>query len=457
MGSGSAVLGLHQLRAELYLPHSMHPGRFHPFTVMKHIRVLPTMLALFFADPAGATDNAVLFWNEQAVNAIRLARTPPPVAAHHLATVHVAIFDSLIGIAPTHRPWQIGGRAPDGADMDAAIAAAAYTVINELWGQAANPQVYRGAYERALAAIPEGAAKADGVAFGRRTADAVLAIRGGSGWDKPVEGVFTGTEPGLWRETPPNFRPPLLPHWRHVKPFIMTSPGQFRVPPPPALDSKESADELAEVARIGARDGAERTEYETLTAPFWADDLGTASPPGHWNVIAQDLARRKNLPTIETARLFALLNLACADAGVSIWDSKFHYNTWRPETALREMTPEINPHAVAVPGFIPLMESPAFPSYPSGHSVFSSAASRLIERFFGTDDIEFTTTSDGLPGALRSFKKLSEARREVGMSRLWGGIHVMSDNIEGQKCGIKIADYVFEHAFPPVSAVRSPE
>jgi hypothetical protein len=337
--------------------------------------------------------------------------------------------------------------------MDAAIATAAHTVIATFWGQAANPQVYGSAYRTSLAEIPDGKAKDDGIAFGKKVADAIIALRMQSGWNKPIEGAFTSTEPGLWRETPPGFRPPVLPHWRYVKPYVMTSPEQFRAPPPPAFDSKEAAEEMAEIVRIGARDNSERTEYQTLAAPFWSDDLGSATPPGHWNVIAQDLARRNKLSTFETARLFALLNLACADAGISSWDSKFHYNTWRPETALRDPNIEtVNPHAARHAEFIPLMASPAFPSYTSGHSTFSSAGSRIVERFFGTDDIEFTTTSDGLPGAVRTFKKLSECRDEIGMSRLWGGIHVMSDNIEGQKCGIAIADYVFANALQPAGS-----
>jgi membrane-associated phospholipid phosphatase len=163
-------------------------------------------------------------------------------------------------------------------------------------------------------------------------------------------------------------------------------------------------------------------------------------------MIAQDLARRYELSVPDAARLFALLNIATADSAVACWDAKFFYSTWRPETAIRDLEPKLNPHWNPHADFIPLMASPAFPSYISGHSTFSASASRLLERFFGTDEIEFTTTSDGLPGAVRSFKRLSEAREEIGMSRVYGGIHTMSDNIEGQKCGIKIADWVFENA-----------
>lgn len=418
---------------------------------MKHPRLvlLAFLAALLTRLPVLAADNPILYWNEQALNAIRLARTPPPIASHHLATVHAAIYDSVNGITRSHKPWQGQEAAPDGADMDAAVASSAYTVINALWGQASNPQNYRNAYDRALADIAEGQPKTDGIAFGRKIAEAVLAIRAKSGWNKPIEGVFSSTDAGKWRETPPGFRPCVLPHWARVVPFVLKSPDQFRAPPPPAVDSKEHADEIAYVAKVGARDNAERTEYETLAAPFWADDLGSATPPGHWNVIAQDLTRRNKLSTAETARLFALLNLACADAGISCWDTKYHYSTWRPETAIREVTKEMNPHAIAHPEFIPLMGSPAFPSYTSGHSNFSAAGSHILERFFRTDDIEFTTTSDGLPGAVRTFKKLSDARKEIGMSRVWGGIHFMSDNLVGQECGLKVADYVYENALQP--------
>lgn len=394
--------------------------------------------------------NAVLDWNTEVINATRLSRNPPPLAALHLATFHAAIFDAVNGITHTHRGWLVTESAPAGADVDASVAAAAHTVLVALWGQSTNPRNLELAYERALAAIPDGTAKTDGLAWGQKVAETVLAVRARSGYDKPIQGPFASNEPGLWRETPSGFRPPVAPHVSKVTPFAMRTPDQFRAPPPPALDSKQCADELAEVARIGARDNAERTEYQTLSTPFWADDLGSCTPPGHWNLIAQDLVRRNNLSVPATARLFALLNFAEADAGIACWDTKFFYRTWRPETAIRELTPALNPHARPVPDFVPNMASPAFPSYVSGHSTFSAAGSRILERFFGTDAIEFTATSDGLPGAVRTFKTLSDCRNEIGMSRVYGGIHVMSDNVEGLKVGLKVADWVFENSLPVV-------
>lgn len=421
---------------------------------MKYPRLLLAVLALcsLAATSVRAADNPVLYWNEQVLNATRLARNPPPIASLHFATYHAAIFDAVNGITRTHRGWLVNDPAPAGANLDAAIASASLTVLNALWGQSSNPRNFQVAYEKAIAGIPDGQAKADGIAWGRQVAEAVLAQRAKSGWNKPAEGgPFASQEQGKWRETPTGFRPPVTPQLTNTVPFAMTSPSQFRAPQPVPIGSKEYAEEIAFVAKVGPRDGAERTEYQTLSTPFWSDDLGTSTPTGHWFQITQDLARRNNLGTVECARLFALVAISGADAGISCWETKFYYRTWRPETAIRETEKSTNPLLIVNPEFIPNMPAPAHPDYTSGHSTFTGAATRMLELWFGTDDIEFTTASDGLPGAVRTFKKLSDARREVGMSRIYGGIHTMSANLEGQKAGMKIADWVFANSLQPLA------
>jgi hypothetical protein len=412
-------------------------------------RLLIPVLGLVLAGRLFA-GNCVLDWNEVAIDSTRLARNPPPAAALYYATFHVAIFDAVNGITRTNHGWLVNDMAPQGADIDAAVAGAAHTVLTKLWTWT-NPRTMQIAYDKALASIPDGQSKTDGIAWGEKVALAVIANRADSGYDKPIPGSYSSTDTGKWRETPPTFRPALLPFWGKVRPFVMTSPSQFRAPPPLPISSKEYADELAYVNRVGPRDGADRTEYETYCTPFWSDDLGTSTPPGHWNTIAQDIARRRNMTVPDAARLFALLNLAMADAGIQCWESKFFYSTWRPETALREITAGVNPGAQANPTFIPNMASPPFPAYPSGHSTFSAAGSRMLELFLGTDSVEFSVGSDGLPDVIHSFKSLSECRREVGMSRVWGGIHTMTDNLEGQKAGMKIADYVFASVLLPIT------
>jgi hypothetical protein len=418
---------------------------------MKSARFL-TLAFLLLVVPltrAGA-GNAVLDWNQQALDATRLARNPPPHSALYLATFHLAIFDAVNGITRTNQGWLVNDPAPAGANMDAAIASASITVLNALWTWT-NPRTLQVAYEKALAAIPDGQPKTDGIAWGRQVAEAVLAKRSTSGYDKPVPGKYSSTEPGKWRETPAAFRPPTLPFWGKVTPFTLTTQSQFRAPPPYTIGSKEYADEIAYVNKVGARDGADRTEYQTLTTPFWSDDLGTATPPGHWNIIAEDIARKRNLSVPETARLFALLNMAEADVGITIWETKFFYSLWRPENAIREMDTSLNPNAKPNPDFIPNLTSPSFPAYTSGHSGFSAAAARTLALFFGTDDIPFSVGSDGLPGVIHAFDKLSDAQHEAGMSRVWGGIHTMSDNLEGQKQGTEVADWVYTHALLPLS------
>jgi hypothetical protein len=408
------------------------------------------LVTAFSRLPLPAADNAVLFWNEQALNATRLARQPPPVIALHLGTFHAAIADAVDGIAGQWQPWLVTEKAPAGANIDAAIASAAYTVLNAIWGQASNPHNFQVAYDTSLAAIPDGQSKTDGIEWGKHVAQLVLADRAKSGFGTPVK-YTAGTKPGEWRETAPEFRAAATPQLGRTKPFVMESAEQFRGPPPPAVESKEFADALNQVAKVGGRDDADRTDYQTQSVPFWSDGLGTSGPAGHWNMIAQGLAKDRKLSEIETARLFALLNFAAADAFISAWDTKFFYNTARPETEIREITKDTNPYIEQRANWIPNMASLPFPSYPSAHMTFTAAATRVLALYFGADDVMFSTTSDGLPGAVRTFHKLSDASEEVGMSRIYGGIHTKFDVTAGKDVGARIGDWVFAHALRPTS------
>ena len=402
-----------------------------------------SFITLFCLGSASLWANLVLFWNDQVLNATRLSRNPPPIASLHLATYHAAIFDAVNGFDRAYEPWLVDEVAPAGADRDAAIASAAYTVLQAIWGNEVNPRVLRKAYDEALAGIADGEAKTAGLKWGQYVAQRLLANRSDAGLNLPYAGAIMSNDVGKWRETPPAFRPPVSPAVAHVRPFVMKSAAQFRAPPPLDLDSPEYAEQLAFTAKVGARDDAERDEYQTLSTPFWADDLGTATPAGHWNVIAQDVIKREGLDVTQSAHLLALINLAAADAGISSWEAKFHYLHWRPETALREATSDLNAHIEAKSEFIPNMASPAHPTYTSAHSTFTGAASRMLALYIGTDDFQFSATSDGLPGVVRSYDSFSEACIELNMSRVWGGIHTMIDVVEGRRAGIKIADHVF--------------
>jgi hypothetical protein len=335
---------------------------------------------------------------------------------------------------------------------EAAAAGAAHLVLRTLLGSATDPRAFDLALERALGALPSGEGRDHGLAYGRAAAERVLAERAKTGWSEPAAGSFSSKEPGKWRETPPDFRPAAFPQFVNVTPFVLQSASQFRSPPPPAVDSRQHAEELAEVARVGAREGAHRTDDQTLTSTFWSGGPGTVSPAGQWNLIAQTLARQASLSLGESARLFALLNFATADAAIACWDTKYHYRTWRPETAIRELTPAVNRHHRPKPDFLPAMITPPHPDYVAGHSSYAGAAARLLARVFGTDAVPFDASSEGVPGVVRHFTKLSDASREVSMSRVFGGIHTRSASFGGEELGRNVADWVFEHALTVRSA-----
>jgi hypothetical protein len=411
-------------------------------------RLLLVLILLSSAILRAAVD-PILELNEQILNAIRVSRTPPPMASHHLAVFHAALYDTVNGFSRTHEPYLVQERAPADASREAAIAAAGHAVLQATFGAVANPRVFADAYGAALARIPDGPAKDRGVAWGEQVAQQVLYSRRDAGLTATVD-VVVNDSPGYWRPTPPLFRSPTLPQWAKLKPFALKSPDQFRPPPPPDIRSTAYAIDYDTVRRWGERDSELRTEDQTFTAAFWSDDLGTATPPGHWNIIAATVSRERGLALEENARLFALLNLGLADSAIGCWEAKFCYSFWRPETAIREAAHDGNPATEPDEGWIPLMPSPTFPDYVSGHSTFSRCAATLLERFFGTDAIPFSTPGEGMTDAVRSFPGFSAAADEVGMSRVFGGIHFPSANYWGQAQGRMIAEHVFENFLRPV-------
>ncbi|MFL6196974.1 MAG: vanadium-dependent haloperoxidase, partial [Thermoanaerobaculia bacterium] len=287
-----------------------------------------------------------------------------------------------------------------------------------------------------------------GISWGLTVAEQILAVRDEDGSGTTVDyGAPTGAN--WWTATPPAFAAALLPNWPYVKPWAMTSGAQFRQGPPPASTSPQYAQAFREVQRLGRSDSPYRTAEQTQIALFWADGPGTATPPGHWHVIAQGLSQERHLTLLENARLFTLLALADADAAIVSWDHKYYYSNWRPVTGIQHADTDGNPATTADPAWTPLIATPPFPSYTSGHSTFSSASARVLALFFGTDQISFSTTSDGLPGVTRSFTGLSEAAAEAGQSRVYGGIHWQYDNQAGLASGRALGEHVFFNVLTP--------
>ena len=294
-----------------------------------------------------------------------------------------------------------------------------------------------------LAKIPDGKAKTDGIALGQEVADQIISWRSTDGADKTV--TYQGkTDPGSWIPTPAAFGTPLLPQWPDVTPFAMTSASQFRPPGPPALDSAKYAEEVNLVKEIGKIDSLTRTPDQSAIAKFWANGAGTFTPPGHWNQIAQEASALAGTSLEDSARLFALLNIASADAAISCWDAKYDYDLWRPMTAIVQADRDNNPNTTVDPQWMPLITNPPFPEYTSGHSTFSGAADAVMNSVLGSD-FGFADRGDNSINSLRTYQNFSEAADESGMSRLYGGIHFMSSNMDGLSSGRSLGNYVVQN------------
>jgi hypothetical protein len=390
--------------------------------------------------------DVVTEWNTAALNVIRVDRNPPPKASRALAILHASIYDAVNGIARTHEPYFVQSAVPSSASKEAAASAAAHDVLISLFP--AYAPSFDALYAATLGTISNGPHKRSGVAWGESVAAQILARRANDNSDATVA-VPSASGPGAWQPTPPGFSPYLLPQWAFVTPFTMPTDSFFRPPGPPRLDSAKYVDDYNEVKALGAAVGSARTTEQTLIALFWADGAGTETPPGHWNSIAQSVAEGQGNTMEQNARLFALLNLAMADAAICAWDAKYFYDFWRPVTAIRNGDADGVAATIGDPTWSSFIVTPPFPDYVSGHGTFSGAASTVLAMFYGTDNIPFTFGSDFLPGVTRQFTRFSAAASEAALSRLYGGIHFRSANEDGLSGGIAIGEWTFTHYLQP--------
>ena len=384
--------------------------------------------------------DVVTDWNNVTLDAIRTNGSSPPVASRALAMVHAAIFDAVNTIEPLYQPYHVSASAPANTSEVAAAAEAAYTVLISIYTDPTDKANFDAALATSLASVTDPVAKANGIALGLYVGKAIVTWRSTDGSNVVVP-YTPGTNLGEWRPTPPGFLPALLPNWANLTPFAMTSPSQFRLGPPPPLNLLDYAVSVNLTKSLGEINSTTRTADQTQIANFWSDGGGTATPPGHWNELAQTVAAMEGNTLVENAHLFALLNVAEADAAIMAWNDKYTYNGWRPITAIQETT-KYNPWITSDPTWQPLLTTPNFPEYVSGHSSFSGAAAAVLAVFYGTDYISFTIGSDAMPGVYRTFRSFSEAADEAGMSRIYGGIHFEFSNVRALATGSELGAYV---------------
>jgi hypothetical protein len=399
--------------------------------------LLSLWLLLSFAGSLRA--NVVLDWNALMLDAIRGETTGPTLSTRNLAFLSLASYEAVNSILRTHQPYATVLPAAADASTEAAVIAAGREVMLALYPTFSART--EDLYQTSLATLPAAVSTTNGLAVGVAAAQFIIALRSADGSQTEVTYV-PSSAPGQWQRTPPFYRPPLTPHWRYVTPFCVSDPLAFQPPPPPALDSPEYAAALNEVKLLGAKTGSTRTVEQSQIAVFWSDFSYTAMPPGHWHEITAAIVRSRGTSLADSARLFALLSLAQADAAIVCWEAKFRWNLWRPITAIQRAGEDGNPLTDADPAWDNYLASPPFPAYMSGHSTFSKASAQVLTRFFGTDAISFTARSDALPGVFRSFTSLAACADEIGLSRIYGGIHFQFDNVAGKQVGARIGEFV---------------
>jgi hypothetical protein len=422
---------------------------------------------------SAAAGDSVLTWNQNASKAATAACLAPLNDPFHesrmYAITHIAIHDALNAIDRRSRPYAFDGPRQPGASPDAAVAAAARTVLVALIGQlpaelvsasciTAGLASVEADYAAALGAIPSGQAKTQGIALGEAAGQAILAKRATDGAVGPFlnPACPTNTAPGQYQCTPGT---PFIAFevWANVTPFVLIDSSQFRPPPPYQLKSDKYAADYNEVKSLGG-DGvttpSRRTADQTQIALFWYENS-----PLKWNRIARTVAAGQGLNLWENARLFGQLNVALADGYIAMAATKNHYNFWRPVTAIQNGDTDGNPDTAGDPKWTPLRGTPADQDYASGHSIEGGAGAEVLKQFFGTDRMHFqdcsttldagSTCSDPSP-VLRSYSSFSQAADENAFSRILIGFHFRKSVDEGKEYGRNIGKRATNLYFRPV-------
>jgi len=402
-----------------------------------------------FGAGAPAHADAVTDWNAITLDAVTTGR-PGPIGMVDIALVQVAVHDAVQALDRRYEPYHVEIQGARGR-RSAAVAAAAHDVLVGMYpNQSMNLDALYFNYlaDKGLGGDP-------GILVGQAVAARMLPLRRVN--PNPLPPPFVGgTEVGVWRPTnsflgsppaPPPFSPMVTPWMGALDPFTLTSPMRFRALPPPALTSDRYAKDYIEVKALGALTGSTRTAEQTDIAYFYSENF-----PAQSNRTLRDIANRHLRKTGDSARLFALANMAGADALITSWDSKKFYVFWRPLTAIQEGDHDGNPQTLGDVAWQPLINNPNYPDYTSGANCLTGAMMRTLQLFFGTDKVTFEATTLA-PLAVRKtriYRRFSQAMQDVVDARVWLGIHFRFTDLEGRTQGQRVAEWTSNHFLLPL-------
>jgi hypothetical protein len=389
--------------------------------------------------------DAVTEWNE--IMQTTVAAGNANVQARSGVIAQMAVYEAVNAIVGEYVPYLGVISAPEWASPDAAAVAAAHGVLVVLYpGSATSLNASNAA---SLALIPDGPAKDAGIAAGQEAAVAMLLLRASDGAASAGSYPYTpGTNPGDWQPAPPTFTTASQPGWGLVVPFGLEAGSQFRLSPPPPIDSGKYARDYNEVKLLGKSDAGLdiRPQDRTDVARFFA----VSSPVQAWNQAARQVSAAQGKTLSENARIFALVNMAIFDASVAAYDSKYFYNTWRPMMAIRGAALDGNHKTDADGSWSPLITTPAFPSYPSAHATLSGAARTVVERVFGKQDLAITLTSPRAPGIVLNYTDWKTICDDIDDARVYGGIHFRFEQEAGGHQGQAVGNYLLDNHLRPL-------
>jgi hypothetical protein len=393
--------------------------------------MLVTNAAMSGTDP-------VLEWN--AIMVSTTAGQNPFFQARFAAITQLAVFEAVNAIDRDFEPYLGTISAPRGASPEAAAVAAAYTVLENYFP--GNASALNASYATSLASIPDGSAKQQGIGVGEAAAAALIALRTGDGSTPPAFYSPTSSAPGAWQPTPSC--PPaggLLLQWRNLRPFAIERADQFRSAPPPALTSERYARSYNEVMRVGSVDSPFRPQDRSDVALFYA----ATAPVPVWNSAAVQVAVEQGRTMSENARALALMDVAIADASASVFDTKYAYDFWRPETAI---------HASGDTTWQPYIVTPCFPSYGSAHGSLSNAARKVLERVYGPRNHLITLSNPAVAGVILQYQTFEQITHDISDARVYGGIHFRFDQETGAEQGRRVGEYVHQHILRRLNGER---
>jgi vanadium-dependent haloperoxidase-like protein len=361
----------------------------------------------------------------------------------------LAVYDAVVAIEGGYEPYGEAMEAPEGADVRAAVATAAYRAAR---GRVAPSQVayLDGKYTEYMAGLPGGRAKTDGIEVGEDAAASVLALRADDGFDNAVAYQCSSNPP-----PPGEFEPdggcgtqPVEAKLAQVKPFTFRDPAQFRPDGPDPFTSDRWAEDFDEVKAYGRRDSSVRTPEQTDIVYFWSEHGYV-----HWNRNLKSLALARDLDVLETARLFAMAYTAASDAAIAGIEAKYFHRAWRPRTAIPRAAEDGNPRTEPDPSWTPLL-TVSHPEYPSAHAFLSTALTEAVAEFFGTDNVEWTivTSRDAVPQLVRTertYQSLEALMDDVHDARVWAGLHYRNSMDEGAALGSRVARHAMHKFFRP--------